>query len=60
MTEKNWPSNLKIGTGAQGFALLNDVPIWYELWRQLNSTLRKVKALITRSLEMSAYACIEG
>jgi multidrug resistance efflux pump len=36
MKEKNWPSNLKIGTGAQGFALLNDVPIWYELWRQLN------------------------
>lgn len=36
MTEKNWPSNLKIGTGTQGFALLNDVPIWYELWRQLN------------------------
>jgi len=29
-------TNLKIGTGAQGFALLNDVPIWYELWRQLN------------------------
>ena len=36
MSVKNWPSNLKIGTGAQGFALLNDVPIWYELWRQLN------------------------
>jgi multidrug resistance efflux pump len=36
MKEKNWPANLKIGTGAQGFALLNDVPIWYELWRQLN------------------------
>ena len=34
--EKRWPTNLKIGTGAQGFALLNDVPIWYELWRQLN------------------------
>lgn len=34
--EKNWPSNLKIGTGVQGFALLNNVPIWYELWRQLN------------------------
>lgn len=34
--EKKWPSNLKIGTGAQGFALLNNVPIWYELWRQLN------------------------
>ncbi len=35
-SEKNWPSNLKIGTGAQGFALLNNVPIWYEFWRQLN------------------------
>jgi multidrug resistance efflux pump len=35
-TEKKWPSNLKIGTGVQGFALLNNVPIWYELWRQLN------------------------
>mgnify|MGYP000435018261 CR=1 FL=1 len=35
-SEKNWPSNLKIGTGAQGFALLKDVPIWYEFWRQLN------------------------
>lgn len=34
--EKRWPTNLKIGTGVQGFALLNDVPIWYELWRQLN------------------------
>lgn len=34
--DKKWPSNLKIGTGAQGFALLNNVPIWYELWRQLN------------------------
>jgi multidrug resistance efflux pump len=35
-SEKNWPSNLKIGTGAQGFALLKNVPIWYEFWRQLN------------------------
>ena len=34
--EKKWPTNLKIGTGVQGFALLNNVPIWYELWRQLN------------------------
>lgn len=34
--EKRWPVNLKIGTGTQGFALLNNVPIWYELWRQLN------------------------
>jgi hypothetical protein len=25
-----------VGSGAHGMALLNDVPLWYELWRQLN------------------------
>jgi hypothetical protein len=34
--EEPWPSALKIGSGADGIALLNDVPIWYEIWRQLN------------------------
>ena len=31
-----WPSALRPGSGANGFALLKDVPVWYELWRQLN------------------------
>ena len=31
-----WPEAVRIGSGANGFALLKDVPIWYELWRQLN------------------------
>jgi multidrug efflux pump subunit AcrA (membrane-fusion protein) len=31
-----WPTALRIGSGAQGIALLEDVPIWYEIWRQLN------------------------
>ena len=34
--EKNWPSNLRMGTGAQAVALLNVVPVWYELWRKIN------------------------
>ncbi len=34
--EKPWPRELKMGTGAQGMALLKDVPIWYELWRNIN------------------------
>jgi multidrug resistance efflux pump len=34
--QKGWPKELKTGTGARGFALLNTVPIWYELWRQIN------------------------
>lgn len=34
---EEWPKNLRAGTGARGIALLNNVPVWYELWRQLNS-----------------------
>jgi multidrug resistance efflux pump len=35
-TERSWPEELRIGTGVNAFILLQDVPIWYELWRQLN------------------------
>jgi hypothetical protein len=34
--DKPWPKQLKIGAGAQGIALLKDVPVWYELWRNIN------------------------
>jgi hypothetical protein len=34
--DKPWPKEVRIGSGARGVALLNRVPIWYELWRQLN------------------------
>lgn len=34
--EKAWPPQLRMGTGARGMALLKDVPIWYELWRNIN------------------------
>ena len=35
-TLKSWPKSLRAGSGARGFALLKDVPIWYELWRQIS------------------------
>lgn len=35
-SDKPWPKELKIGTGAQGITLLKDVPVWYELWRNIN------------------------
>ena len=35
-TQKRWSPNMKIGTGASGIAILNDVPIWYEIWRNIN------------------------
>lgn len=31
-----WPDGLRVGSGANGMALLKDVSIWYELWRNLN------------------------
>ncbi|KQR91949.1 biotin attachment protein [Chryseobacterium sp. Leaf180] len=34
--EKKWPPKIKIGTGVSGIAILNDVPVWYELWRNIN------------------------
>ena len=34
--DHEWPKAIRIGSGARTFALLEDVPIWFELWRQLN------------------------
>ena len=35
-SEGIWPQNVRVGSGAYTIALLEDVPIWYELWRRLN------------------------
>ena len=34
--DKKWPKDIRIGSGAQTIALLKNVPIWYEVWRNLN------------------------
>jgi len=34
--EDPWPQLLRIGSGAKGWVMLNDVPIWYEIWRNMN------------------------
>ncbi len=34
--EAPWPSQLSIGAGAQTIALLDTVPVWFEIWRTLN------------------------
>lgn len=31
-----WPQELRIGGGVNTMMLLKDVPVWYELWRQIN------------------------
>ncbi|WP_179345415.1 HlyD family secretion protein [Winogradskyella ursingii] len=34
--DHQWPKDIRPGSGAFTMALLDDVPIWYELWRKLN------------------------
>jgi multidrug efflux pump subunit AcrA (membrane-fusion protein) len=35
-TDHKWPKLLKMGVAVKSMTLLNDVPIWYELWRKIN------------------------
>ena len=34
--DEPWPEQLRIGSGTKGWVMLDDVPVWYEIWRQLN------------------------
>jgi len=36
-SDEDWPKAIRVGSGAKAIALLENVPIWFELWRQLNS-----------------------
>lgn len=34
--EEPWPKQLRMGGGIKGWVMLDNVRIWYEVWRQLN------------------------
>jgi hypothetical protein len=34
--DEPWPEALRLGAGTNGMILLKNVPIWYEMWRQVN------------------------
>ncbi|QJW89899.1 HlyD family efflux transporter periplasmic adaptor subunit [Spirosoma taeanense] len=34
--DQPWPEQLRVGSRVYGWVMLDDVPIWYELWRLLN------------------------
>ena len=36
LDDEPWPERLPLGSGAKGWVMLDDVPVWYEIWRQLN------------------------
>lgn len=35
-SDEPWPKQLRNGSGIKGWVMLDDVPVWYEMWRQLN------------------------
>jgi multidrug resistance efflux pump len=35
-SDEPWPTQLRMGSGIKGWVMLDDVPVWYEIWRQLN------------------------
>ncbi|RTQ52432.1 HlyD family efflux transporter periplasmic adaptor subunit [Hymenobacter gummosus] len=34
--DRDWPAQLRLGSGVYGWVILDSVPVWYEIWRQLN------------------------
>jgi len=34
--DEPWPDQLRLSSGIKGWVMLDEVPIWYEIWRQLN------------------------
>jgi multidrug resistance efflux pump len=34
--DEAWPELVRIGSGTKGWVMLKTVPIWYEIWRNLN------------------------
>ena len=34
--DAQWPAQLRLGTGVQGWAMLDNVTVGWEIWRQLN------------------------
>jgi multidrug resistance efflux pump len=34
--EEAWPTQLRVGSGVYGWAMLDEVRVWFEVWRQFN------------------------
>lgn len=34
--DEPWPEQLRMGSGTKGWVMLDNVRVWYEIWRQLN------------------------
>jgi multidrug resistance efflux pump len=55
-SDGNWPRQLRLGSGVFGWVMLDDVPVWYEIWRQLNGfppSLQRVPEVELKRLKSS-------
>jgi len=43
-TEQVWPAQVRMGSGVHGWAMLDTVPVWFEIWRQLNGFPPSIRA----------------
>jgi len=34
--DEPWPEQLRVGSGVYGWAMLDEVRVWFEIWRQFN------------------------
>ena len=42
--DQPWPAQLRMGSGVHGWAMLDTVPVWFEIWRQLNGFPPSIQA----------------
>ncbi len=42
--DEPWPKQLRMGSGVVGWVMLDNVPVWYEIWRQLNAFPANLKS----------------
>lgn len=35
-TDESWPAQLRTGSGVIGWTMLDEVPLWFEIWRRFN------------------------
>ncbi|MBY0491270.1 MAG: HlyD family secretion protein [Gemmatimonadaceae bacterium] len=42
--DEPWPAQLRLGTGVEGWAMLDNVTVGWEIWRQLNGFPLSIKA----------------
>ena len=42
-TDEAWPAQLRLGSGVYGWAALQNVRVWFEIWRQLNGFPPSIK-----------------